>query len=409
MSSGHERVLVTVRCPQAIAQDWRGHRSAAAFRRRGPDCPRRKPPLCWTLTAHGSAASARLEVAGSRADRRTGRREEGGIGDVICGDCGETNKPGTEFCMFCGAYLGWQEQEPAGANEVTQVLPAQPPAPPRPARNTPPAPSASVGALGGAGLGSARTTRAPSGTAARSEPARKDPQPSPVAVVAAPAPPPAPAGCPTCGRAIDPARRFCGHCGEQFIRPGTSAPVTRSTQRSTWWTRLWDSKDRVARRTYRRSLPPLYRWRRVIITVLALGLIGGGLTVVGPSPKAFVLARYYDVRTRSSTCQGSDSGDHPAGGVGLGHDAGGAVRLHGQGLADAVDRLDSGQPCGAPPTTAVIQLSFSRTRIREIDLRAGLLKNEPEPGVAVPTADDLDRVRRPCVPEALEDLERADS
>ena len=78
--------------------------------------------------------------------------------------------------------------------------------------------------------------------------------------------------------------------------PGTSAPVTRSTQRSTWWTRLWDSKDRVARRAYRRSLPPLYRWRRVIIAVLALGLVGGGLAVVGRSPKAFVQARYYDVR-----------------------------------------------------------------------------------------------------------------
>ena len=47
---------------------------------------------------------------------------------MICGDCGETNKPGTEFCLFCGAYLGWQEQEnPTGANDVTQELPVQPP------------------------------------------------------------------------------------------------------------------------------------------------------------------------------------------------------------------------------------------------------------------------------------------
>ena len=345
MSNGYERVLVTVRCPQAIAQDWRGHRSAAAFRRRGPDCPRRKPPLCWTLTAHGSAASARLEEAGSRADRRTGRREEGGIGDVICGDCGETNKPGTEFCMFCGAYLGWQEQEPAGANDVTQVLPAQPPAPTpaataRRRRRRRVSRQPSVAPV----LAQPERPAPRPESAARSEPVRPAPQPSPVAVVAAPAPPPAPAGCPTCGRAIEPARRFCGHCGEQFVWPGTSAPVTRSTQRSTWWTRLWDSKDRVARRAYRRSLPPLYRWRRVIIVVLALGLIGGGLTVVGRSPKAFVLARYYDVRNEPRPRQGSDRGDHPAGGVGPGHDAGGADRRHRQGLADALDVVDAGHP-----------------------------------------------------------------
>ena len=70
---------------------------------------------------------------------------------MICGDCGETNKPGTEFCMFCGAYLGWQEQEPAGANDVTQVLPAQPPAPTPASAETPPAPARQATPFGGAG------------------------------------------------------------------------------------------------------------------------------------------------------------------------------------------------------------------------------------------------------------------
>ena len=42
-----------------------------------------------------------------------------------------------------------------------------------------------------------------------------------------------------------------------------------------------------------------------------------------------------------------------------------------------VDRSDRGQSLRGSPTTAVIQLSFSRTRIREIDLRAGLLDNNP--------------------------------
>ncbi|MET1004004.1 MAG: hypothetical protein ABWX96_00580, partial [Propionibacteriaceae bacterium] len=176
---------------------------------------------------------------------------------MICGDCGETNKPGTEFCMFCGAYLGWQEQEPAGANDVTQVLPAQPPAASQAAPKTPQAPAPQSTPSAAPALAQPERPAPRPEPAARSEPASAAPQPSPVAVAAAPAPPPAPAGCPTCGRAIDPARRFCGHCGEQFVWPGTSAPITRSTQKSTWWTRLWDSKDRVARRAYRRSLPPL--------------------------------------------------------------------------------------------------------------------------------------------------------
>jgi hypothetical protein len=34
-----------------------------------------------------------------------------------------------------------------------------------------------------------------------------------------------------------------------------------------------------------------------------------------------------------------------------------------------------GSPCDVAPTTPVIQLSFARTRIRQLDLRAGLLAN----------------------------------
>lgn len=296
---------------------------------------------------------------------------------MICGDCGETNKPGMEFCMFCGAYLGWQEQEPAGANDVTEVLPTQPPAPTRVSVESPPArasqvttPPAPVQAQ------PERPAPRPEATA-RPEPTRPAPPSSPVTVVAAPAQPPAPAGCPTCGRTIEPARRFCGHCGEQLVWPGTNAPVTRSTQRSTWWSRLWDSKDRVARRTYRRSLPPLYRWRRVIIIVLALGLIGGGLAVVGRSPKAFVLARYHDVRNTLVPVQGVTTEIIPP--EASAPDSVPEALVDGSAKAWQMPWTAStqGSPCNATPTTAVIQLSFPRTRIREIDLRAGLLDNNP--------------------------------
>ncbi|HEY5786646.1 MAG TPA: hypothetical protein VIT65_17910 [Microlunatus sp.] len=305
---------------------------------------------------------------------------KGGIADVICGDCGETNKPGTEFCLFCGAYLGWEAQEkPAGANDVTEVQPVQPPAPaqvPTTRATQGTAPAAPVLAQPVRPLPTVRPVPPPE-NAAHPEPARSAPQPSPVTSVMAPVPPPQPSGCPTCGRAIDPSRRFCGHCGEQFIWPGTSAPVTRSTKRSTWWTRLWDSKDRVARRAYRRSLPPLYRWRRVIIAILALGLIGAGLTVVDRSPKAFVLARYYDLRNVRVPVPGMTAEIIPPEASVPETTPDALVDGTAKAWQMAWTTATQGSPCRVTPTTAVIQLSFARTRIREIDLRAGLLENNP--------------------------------
>ena len=315
-------------------------------------------------------------VAGPDGERRPADARKVASGDVICGDCGETNKPGSEFCLFCGAYLGWQEREPSGANDDTEVLPAQPPAP---ARSVAPQPAARAG----------QTTSPPAPVlaqperptpgpepAARVEPVRPAPPPAPVTVAAVPVPPPDP-GCPTCGRVIELGRRFCGHCGEQLVWPGTNAPVTRATQRSTWWSRLWDSKDRVARRAYRRSLPPLYRWRRAIVIVLALGLVGGGLTVIGRSPKAFFLARYHDVRNTLVAVPGVTAAIIPP--------EASAADTTPEALVDGTAKAwqmswtssTQGGPCRSTPTTAVIQLSFPATRVRDINLRAGLLDNNP--------------------------------
>jgi hypothetical protein len=260
---------------------------------------------------------------------RVRRGEEGGIGDVICEECGETNKSRTEFCMFCGAYMGWQDDEnPSGAADVTQPMPTQPAA--RPAAQSSQSPRTTPAAA--APAQSTQSPTAPVATQAsrpqssQQHPAQQQPSRpqagvsphgpaghSPTAqyavTVAAGAPPadprapatpaaPAVALCPTCDRRVDDGRRFCGHCGTQFIGPGASgAPLTRPVaKRDTWWSRLWNRHDRGARRAFRRSLPPLYRWRRVIIAVLALVLIGAGLTLIGRSPKSFVLARYYDIK-----------------------------------------------------------------------------------------------------------------
>ena len=87
--------------------------------------------------------------------------------------------------------------------------------------------------------------------------------------------------------------------------------------------------------------------------------------------------------------------DHPAGGLGPGHEPEALVDGTAKAWQMTWTAATQGSPCNATPTTPVIQLSFARTRIREIDLRAGLLGQQPEPAAAVPAAEDLDRVRRP--------------
>lgn len=299
---------------------------------------------------------------------------------MVCEECGETNKPGTEFCLFCGAYLGWQ-------GSTTQTLPAQPavpaadPAPPaaptptRPAQRqpVPVAPIAPAASL-------------PPAPSTHDRPAQPPPQrpgpvaPAPAAAVPSPAEPAAPVAprCPRCGRPVEEGRRFC-RCGQQLAAPPSQATTrARRSARLSWWDRLWDSKDRSARRAYRRSLPWFYRWRRVLITVLTLGLLGGGVVVIGGRPKEFVIARYYDLRGTTVALQsvtpvitppeGSDPDTPP------------------QALVDATGAAWSmrwtadtrGTACGPAPGTPVIEMTFAPTRIRAIDFRGGLLAADPD-------------------------------
>jgi hypothetical protein len=169
---------------------------------------------------------------------------------------------------------------------------------------------------------------------------------------------------------------------------------------------LWDTKDRAARRTYRRSLPPLYRWRRVIIAVLALCLVGAGLTVIGPSPKAFVLARYYDLRNELKTVPGVTAEIIPP--------EASAAETTPDALTDGTAKAwqmnwtasTKGSPCGVTPTTAVIQLTFARTRIREIDLWAGLRQDNPNRLLQYRPKTIWVAYADQCVNRPLDDVER---
>jgi hypothetical protein len=74
------------------------------------------------------------------------------------------------------------------------------------------------------------------------------------------------------------------------VRPATTQA------RQSWWQRFRDPRERRARRDYRRSLPPFYRWRRVILTILLIALVLAGLYVAGRNPVGWGKGRYYDIR-----------------------------------------------------------------------------------------------------------------
>lgn len=299
---------------------------------------------------------------------------------MICEDCGESNKAGAQFCLFCGAYLEWQDSDAEGANEVTQQLPpvAKTAAPPTPPAAPPPASAPAAAAAAPAVRHVPQATPAPA-----PQPSQPVHQPTPVDLtpeqpvvtsVATRA-----SNCPRCGRPIDPKRRFCGHCGEQFVKPGGDAPVTRPAQkRDTWWSRLWDSKDRVARRNYRRSLPPLYRWRRVIISILTIALVGGGLTALAyGSPKSFFKARYYDLRRSLVPVPGLQAEIIPPDGSAEGSTPAALVDQNAKPWLMAWTPTTQGSPCRETPTTPVINLTFASTRIREVTILPGLQEKNP--------------------------------
>lgn len=298
---------------------------------------------------------------------------------MICEDCGESNKAGAQFCLFCGAYLEWQDSDAEEANEVTQQLPpvASSSAPTATAPAAPPPASTPAPAV--AAASTARQSPQPAPAVPQpTRPTQPVHQPTPVDLTPDEPTASTARNCPRCGRQIDPKRRFCAHCGEQFVKPGADAPVSRPTQkRETWWTRLWDSKDRAARRAYRRSLPPLYRWRRVIITVLTLALIGGGLAAIGRSPKAFFMARYYDLRKTLVVVPGVQAEIIPPDASAADSTPAALIDGTAKSWKMAWTPTTQGSPCGAPQTTPVIELSFPATRIKVIDVRAGLLAKDP--------------------------------
>ena len=142
---------------------------------------------------------------------------------------------------------------------------------------------------------------------------------------------------------------------------------------STAWGRISQSRDRAARRAYRQSLPPLYRWRRVIIGFLVVALGLGGLQAVGRHPVRWAVDKFYDVRNTTVIVGGVKAAVDPPTATAQGSDPAALTDLSVAGWTMNWVPAEQGTTCGGAPGTGAIVLTVAPTRIREIDLQAGLL------------------------------------
>jgi hypothetical protein len=312
----------------------------------------------------------------------------------VCTACGERNPAGSAFCLYCGVYLGWNEADRQDGSSTRTPVGA-PGAGGAPSGTTDQG-SGGAGGQSGAGYAAGRPGGPEYGGGGQRGAATGGPEYGGqrgggtggaeyggsgygaagrgglgLAGEGAPG-----LLCPQCGHSNEVNLRFCGKCG-QVLRPTRQAIRPAATQvRRSWWQRFWDPADRRARRDYRRSLPPLYRWRRVIVTVLILAAVFIGLSVVGKNPVGWAKDRYHDLRGTLVVPDEIIYTAVPAESVTATYD----VAALGSPAAD--DAWVTAWPIEAAPVKGcggrravpgMIQLNFAApVRIRELSVLAGL-------------------------------------
>jgi ribosomal protein L40E len=267
--------------------------------------------------------------------------------ELICENCGTHNPPGTEFCTKCHHYLPWDRSglpEPAGASPNTgpadQGYPTQ--------REIDPAYQAGV----------------PVGAPTQEQPAYID------------------KSCPNCGTINPGTRRFCSRCGYQFFNSDSAAYASYDY----WSAESQAAQERAAWKAYRRSLPPLYRWRRVIMVVLLvpLGLAAG--LAFGRDPVGMVQGGWYSLTRKYVPVQGIRAAVKPPEAT--------AAKSDPAALVDGTENEwtmnwapGSVSECAAPEGTGVIVLTLpTPIRIRLLQIAPGLNKSNPQHDLqALPT------------------------
>lgn len=314
--------------------------------------------------------------------------------EKVCDACGERNPPGTQFCQFCGNYLGWSE------DETTQ----EPPASPRKGSEAEapaavPSPALDLDDEAGftapplAGLHQTgpvadqpRVPRRPAVEPATrpSAPPERTADVSPVAASAPPHEPPiAPSTivCPNCGQRNDPGRTLCSRCG-YVVNPrhvDAGGPVV--PRKKGWWARLWDPDDRAARRAYRRSLPSRYRWFRAAIITVAVGGVIGLAFALARDPVGWIKEAWYDMRGETVVVSGVSVATQPEGAAVTGFEARNAIDRDiatAWGIGWTTDTPEA-RACGDVRGLGSLEITLSQpTRIQQILILAGLGPNDAD-------------------------------
>jgi hypothetical protein len=308
--------------------------------------------------------------------------------ELICEVCGTSNPPGTEFCTNCNSYLAWDRSvlaKPSGQPPKATPSAANPSQPAQKewtaqstggpaglAGGNPNAGSADQGygnqgyvdtGSGGQGYYDAGYDQGAyyqGGYYAGGAPTQEQPAYTDMS-------------CPSCGTINPGTRRFCSHCGYAFFYGEAdpyaayySSPASQAAQ------------DRAARKAYRRSLPPLYRWRRVIIGVLVVAVLVAVGVVLRQDPVGIVKGAWYGARQEYVWVKPVQAMVVPPEAT--------APKSDPAALVDESENewtmnwAPTGESaCGPAPGTGFIVLTLAApTRIRLIQIAPGLADSNPQ-------------------------------
>jgi hypothetical protein len=351
--------------------------------------------------------------------------------DLVCETCGERNPPGTEFCTNCNSYLAWDRsvlvkppaaggKPPAASNPPPTSGPAGYPTPPPPTsanetgQGYPPQgyPQQGYAEQGYPQQGYAEQGYVEQGYAEQGYPDQASydqgyydqgyyDTTAPGSAASAPTMEQAAYTeytCPTCGRVNPSTRRFCAHCGFGFISSEAPDPYAGT---GAWWAANAAAQDRAAKREYRRSLPPLYRWRRVIIGVLVAALLVAIAVVLRSNPVGIAKDAWYRLNKDYVTVSPVRAAVVPADATAPGSDP--ANLVDHSAMEWTMHWAPSQESaCGAAANTGTIVLTFAPTRIRQLQIVPGLDASNPQrPLQPLPQRLGISFDNGPCQPVTL--------
>jgi hypothetical protein len=296
--------------------------------------------------------------------------------DLICESCGEPNPPGTEFCRNCNEFLAWDkapaDPQPTTTGATAPVIPVVEQTVPIAQQQTGSTPATvdqtyvdqSYPDQGHLDQGYPDQTSVDQTYVDQGYPDQGNVAQAYTEIA-----------CPTCGTVNPPTRRFCSHCGYSFVAAGGTDPYV---DWSAWTPQAMAARDREAARAYRRSLPPLYRWRRVIIAVIVFALFIGLGALVQIGPVALARSGWYRLTKEYVTVSGVQVMVSPT--------TASAPDSNPQSLVDSSKQewtmgwapTGESPSCGPAPGTGTLIFTFPPTRVRQVVIWPGLDADNPQ-------------------------------